>query len=227
MPSTLVHVAFGAILGTALLGTAFDRRSMAIVLVVAAVPDLDAFAVVLFSGAHRTLLHTMVIPVALAGLLAVDTRWRGRFGLGGASALRSRYGARGVRVAWVGLAVYALAGVGLDLVMGGQFGGANVLWPLHDQVFRFDGHVIYSTTDGWRQTFVEFQSGGSGVEAGQRGTSEEVRIASPVDPGAEGAVGGASRERLFPVVAAGWQLWMVFTAVVVVAARARQARLPA
>lgn len=227
MPSTLVHVSFAAILGTALLGTAFDRRAVVVVLAVAAIPDLDAFAVVIFPGAHRTLLHTMAIPALGAVLLALDTFGRrvlnpARFGLRRESILRSRFGGWGVRVAWVSLAAYAVAGVGLDMVMGGQFGGANVFWPFYDQLYRFDGHILYSTTDGFRQTFIEFHPDGGTVDAGQRGSSKDARIATPVDPEGEGTTGpsGESVERIFPIVAAGWQLWMVVTAAFVLTVRA-------
>jgi len=54
MPPTLVNVAVGALVGVALLGAAFDRRSIGLVAVAAAVPDLDAaLGLVAVGGATR------------------------------------------------------------------------------------------------------------------------------------------------------------------------------
>jgi len=55
MPPTLVAVAVGALLAVALLGPAFDRRSVAVVVAAAAVPDLDlVFALVGSGGPNAT-----------------------------------------------------------------------------------------------------------------------------------------------------------------------------
>lgn len=215
MPSTLVHVAFGGLLGAGLLGAAFDRRSILVVLVVAAVADLDAF-LTFIPGGHRSVGHTILIPVGAATLLYLDTRGRTRLSrVGEQSVIRDRWGDRGVRVAGVSIAVYALAAIGLDLVMGGQYGGVNLLYPIHDQFVRFDGRAFYSTTRGFVQTFVELE--GSTVDVGQRGSAEQVHIASPVDPspGEE----PPDVERIFPIVAAGWQLLVVGASAFVIGGR--------
>jgi len=72
MPSTVVHVALAALLAAALLGAAYDLRSLAVVLAVTAAPDLDAFGAFLFAGAHRALLHTFLIPLVVATAVLVD-----------------------------------------------------------------------------------------------------------------------------------------------------------
>lgn len=218
MPSTLVHVAFGGLLGAGLLGAAFDRRAVLVVLAVPAIADLDAFATFV-PGGHRSVGHTLLIPLAGAALVYLDTRGRERLSLPGeGSLLRARWGGWGVRVAWVSVAVYALAGIGLDLVMGGRYGGVNLLYPLHDQFYRFDGRAFYSTTRGLVQTFVELGGdGGGAVDVGQRGTSQEVRISSPVDPSA--GEEPADVERIFPIVTAGWQLLLVASSAFVLSAR--------
>ena len=43
MPSTLVHMAFGGLIGAALLTSDFDPRAVAVVVAVTAFPDIDAF----------------------------------------------------------------------------------------------------------------------------------------------------------------------------------------
>lgn len=218
MPSTLVHVAFGGLLGAGLLGAAIDRRAVLVVLAVPAIADLDAFATFV-PGGHRSVGHTLVLPLAAAALLVLDTRARARLRrLDDRSMVRRRWGEWGVRVAWVAVAVYALAGIGLDLVMSGRYGGVNLLYPFHDQFYRFDGRAFYSTTRGLVQTFVEVGvDGGGGVDVGQRGTSEQVRIASPVDPSAGEAP--ETTERIFPIVGAGWQLLVVVASAFVLATR--------
>lgn len=230
MPSTLVHVAFGAIVVTALLRSSFDWKAVLLLLFVVAAADLDTFTGIWVEGGHRSIGHTLLIPTVATGLLLVDTRVRRRLPWGGErSWLRERYGERGLEVAWVGVAAFTFAAIGLDLVMGGKYGGVNLFYPLHDQFFRFDGRAFYSTTEGLVQTFVEVTTeqtsdGGTKntVDAGQRGTSQEVHIANPVEP--EKGQTQQVEERIFPLVAAGWQLWMVVTGAFTLAARAWQER---
>lgn len=225
MPSTLVHVAFGAIVATALLGAAFDWRAVLVVLAVVAAADLDTFAGLVVQGGHRSVGHTLLLPLGAALLVLLDTRgreWLSRFD--DQSRLADRFDGHGVRVAWVAIAAYLLAAVGPDLVMSGRFGGVNLLYPVHDQFYQLDGRALYSTERGFVQTFVEItqeqtSSGGNttSVDAGQRGTSEEVHISNPVDP----SKGDEPEqvERIFPLVASGSELWTVLTGTVVLAAR--------
>lgn len=218
MPSTLVHVALGGLLAAALLGAAYDLRALLVVLGVTALPDLDAFGAVLFSGAHRALLHTFLLPLAAVGVVLVDTRVREQSGL------RDRAGSRGVRVTWVAILAFAVAGIGLDFVTN----GVNALYPLVDQFYVLDGKLELSTTEGLVQTFVEVPAeagagaGNGSVPAPESvGTTENVTYTTGVDPAADPGVESGPVERVFPVVRSGWQLLVVLAGAVTVLARFR------
>jgi hypothetical protein len=204
VPSTVVHCALAGLLAAGLLGDAFDARAVAIVLAATIVPDLDAFAGFVIPGGHRSMLHTLLLPLGAAALLYVDTHLRDR------SFVRGRWRARGVRVAWVSIAAVAFAAIGLDLVAG----GVNLLYPIHDQFYTLSGELLFSNNRGLVQTFVEL--GGGEAEAA-RGSSEQYRIGSGVDPtrGAE----SENVERIFPVAQAGWQLLLIVTSTFVLGAR--------
>jgi hypothetical protein len=204
VPSTVVHCALAGLLAAGLLGDAFDARAVAIVLAATIVPDLDAFAGFVIAGGHRSVLHTLLLPLGAAALLYVDTHLRDR------SFVRGRWRARGVRVAWVSIAAVAFAAIGLDLVAG----GVNLLYPIHDQFYTLSGELLFSNNRGLVQTFVEL--GGGEAEAA-RGSSEQYRIGSGVDPtrGAE----PENVERIFPVAQAGWQLLLIVTSTFVLGAR--------
>jgi hypothetical protein len=198
MPSTVVHMAFGGVIAAALLGAMFDRRALAVVLVAMALPDLDSF--VLFSDAgHRTVLHNLWVAVVPAALLLVDLRVREE------SLVRGRWGARGVRIAWVTVVCYLVAHLALDVADG----YVNLLWPLHDQFYTLDGSIELSSERGIVNTF----SDGGVPLLDARGTSSEQQITTGVDPG-EGQT-----ERLFPVVRAGWQLVVLVCGALIVAVR--------
>ena len=218
MPSTVVHVALAGLLAAALLGAAYDLRSLAVVLAVTAVPDLDAFGAFLFAGAHRALLHTFLVPLVATAAVLVDTRLRGR------SALRDRFGHRGVRVTWVGLLAFAVAGIGLDFVTN----GVNALYPLVDQFYVLDGRLELSTTEGLVQTFIEVPTesgaaaGNGSVPAPERvGTTENVTYTTGVNPETDPGVESGPVERVFPVVSSGWQLLVVLAGTVTASARFR------
>jgi len=189
MPSTLVHVAVAGLVGTALLGAAFDRRAIAVVLAAAALPDLDAFAGPVLPGAHRALLHTFLFPALLAAIVLWDARRTG-------SVARRWWDDRGHRVAWVAVAGVLLGGILPDLFTN----GVNVLYPVHDTFYRVNGELLLSNQRGLVQTFVEL--GKSGV-----GTTETVHYSTGVDPtpGAE----SANVERRFYVVQSGFELLTV------------------
>lgn len=197
MPSTVVHLAFGGLVAAALLKN-FDRRALAVVLVIVAVPDLDSFLVTTDAG-HRTVLHNLWVAVVPAALLLVDLRVREE------SLLRRRWGAWGVRVAWVALLCYLVAHLALDIADG----YVNVLWPVFDQFYTLDGSIEISSRRGIVNTFSD--GGVPLLEA--RGTSSETQITTGVDPG-EGQT-----ERLFPVVRAGWQLVVLIAGIGVTALR--------
>jgi len=217
MPSTLVHLAFGGMIAAALLGSAFDRRSLLVVLAVVAAPDLDSFLALFFVAGHRTLLHTYLIPIGASVLLIADLRVRDR------SFVRDRWGPEGVRLAWVSVFALALAGIGLDFVDH----GVNPLWPLHDQFYVLDGRFELSDQRGIVQSYVDLSPETEQVGPRSRGTSQQVNISTGVDPNPGGVGGGPDPdtvedpERMFPVVRHGWQLAILVTGTVVTAARLR------
>ncbi|EMA46514.1 metal-dependent hydrolase [Halococcus saccharolyticus] len=203
MPSTVVHCALAGLLAAGLLADHFDARAVAIVLAVTIVPDLDAFTGFVIPGGHRSVLHTLLLPLGATALLYYDTRIRE------VSFVRARWQARGARIAWVSVAAVAFAAIGLDLVGG----GVNLFYPIHDQFYALSGELLFSNNRGLVQTFVEF---GPGSEAA-RGSTEQVHINSGVDPtrGAE----PENVERVFPVAQSGWQLLLIVTSVFVLTTR--------
>ena len=221
MPSTVVHLALAGLIAAALLRDSFGLRALAVVAVLVIVPDLDAFAGLVIEGGHRSLLHTLLFPLALAGLIVYDTRVRET------SWLRHRFDGHGSRVAWVGVLSIAFAAIGPDL-----FGvGANLLYPVHDQFYAFDGRIELSNQRGLVQTFVDLapepvESGGNGGTGGGDiavGSTEEVHISSGVDPQAGDEPENV--ERIFPIVRSGQQLLLVLTSLVVVGTRLAESRL--
>lgn len=208
MPSTVVHLAFAGMIAAALLGSAFDRRALAVVLGVVVFVDLDAFVALLWPPAHRAAFHTLLIPAIGALLLWVDLR------RGDDSLFRGRWGGYGVRVAWVTLLVYAVSAIGLDLF---SSGGANAFWPVHDQFYEVGGKIELSSTEGIVQTVIDLSgSGESGTVA--RGSTETVHVSTGVDPVRGEEPGNV--ERVFPVVRSGWQLLLLVVGTVVTVGRA-------
>ncbi|WP_066414455.1 hypothetical protein [Halorubrum aethiopicum] len=212
MAPILLTAALGALLAAALLGPAFDGRSVAVVVAAALLPTLDAAANLAIPGATNALLHNLWLALALAGLLHWDTALRDRSGL------RGRYGWRGVRVAWVALAGFAVAGVAPDL-----FGdpGVSLLYPVETVYYVVDGLLLFSTQDGVVQTFVSATGEGPGLLPFEStGTTETHAIGTWVNPdGRPGLALGAERE--FVVVDAGWQAVVVASAVASLAVRFR------
>jgi hypothetical protein len=190
MPSTVVHLAIGGIVAAALLGEEFDGRAVAVVLAVTAVPDLDTFVGLYVQGAHRALLHTLVVPGAAAAVLAYDTR------LGRVSRLYTRWGERGTRIAWVALAALVFGGIFPDLMTN----GVNAFYPFYDRFLTVDGELLLSNQRGVVQTFVDLSG------APDR-TTENTHYWTGVDPtpGRE----PANVERIFPIVRSGFQLLVV------------------
>ncbi|AZH26484.1 metal-dependent hydrolase [Haloplanus aerogenes] len=190
MPSTVVHLAVGAVVAAALLGDEFDRRSVAVVLAATAIPDIDTFAGLYLQGAHRALLHTLVLPAVAGAVLTYDTRVRT------ASRLHARWGPRGVRVAWVALAALLLGGILPDLMTN----GVNAFYPLYDRFLTVDGELLLSNQRGVVQTFVD-------LSADPERTTQNTHYWTGVDPspGAE----PENVERIFPVVRSGFQLLVV------------------
>lgn len=208
MTSTIVHVAFALLIAAGLLGEFFDRRSVLVVAVVTALPDLDSFIALYTIAGHRTLLHNVWLGVLPAIALWADLRIREE------SIIRRRWGPRGIRVAWVCIVCYLFAHVGLDLVDG----VANLFWPVHDQFYRLSGTVELSSQRGIVQSFVD--GDGDGFLLFERaGTTRELDITTGVDPAP--TEDGSAPERTFPVIGAGWELVLSITGTVVTAVRFR------
>ncbi|MFB6219507.1 MAG: metal-dependent hydrolase [Halobacteriaceae archaeon] len=211
MVSTLVHLALGGLVGAALLDRLTPRR-LAVVLAATAVPDLDTFLGLAIDGGHRALLHTALLPLAAAAVLAYDLR-RGW--------LRERFGAGAPRVAWAALAATAFAGIAPDLFTN----GVNVLYPLHDQFYKINGRLLLSNQRGVVQTFVDLSppdpagGGGGGAESGAIGSTDEVHYKTGVDPGKGSEP--ANVERTFYVLQSGRDLMTVLVGTAVVGARLR------
>lgn len=209
MPSTLVHMALAALLATALLEDAFGLRALLVVVGVTAMADLDAFASLVMAGAHRSLLHTLLIPGGLGALVWYDGAVRER------SWLREQCGHNAPRIAGVSLFAFALSAIGLDFVTN----GANVLYPVHDQFYVLDGELLFSTKEGLVQTFVD-RSPGTVPAPEAIGNSSEVHLSTGVDP-REGPE-PATVERVFPVVRSGWEALVLGLGVFVPAFRLRE-----
>ena len=208
MAPTLVNAAFGALLAAALLGAAFDRRAVVVVVLAAVLPDTDMVASLVVTGATNALLHTLWLPLAGGMALYWETARRDR------SWLRQQYGWQGVRVAWVALAAYTVAGIGPEL-----FGrtGVNLLYPLHDAYYLVDGRLEVSTQDGVVQTFVSVGDGGL-LPLESPGTTATYTIPTWINPdGRPGVSLGADRELFF--VRTGWQAVVVAAAAAVLTVR--------
>lgn len=199
MPSELVHLAVAGLVAASLLGPAFDRRAVAVVLAAAALPDVDTFVGLVVPGAHRAMLHTLVLP-AVAGVVLVQQTRRPD------SWVRRRYGGRGVRVAWVALASLLFAGIAPDLFTN----GVNAFYPLHDTFYQVNGKLLLSNERGVVQTFVEL---GKTPER----TTQNTHYWTGVDPtrGEE----PKNVERIFPVVESGVQLLLVVLSASVLSVR--------
>lgn len=214
MPSLLVHYALVGLFAATLLGAAFDKRSLLLSFLVVTFPDVDAFIGLFSSVGHRAATTNLVIPALLAVFVTIDIYVREE------SYIIQRWGAYGVRLAWFSVVVYAVGHVLLDAITG----GANLLWPIHDQFYQIEGKLELSTQKGIVQTFVETGSGsngGSDVPTFQAmGNSSEVDMSTGVDPNPGG---GSSPEepveRVFPIARSGWELFILVFGTLATAAR--------
>lgn len=213
MAPALVAAAVGALLAAALLGRAFDRRTAAVVVLAAVAPSLDAVLSLVVRGATNAALHTLLVPGLAALALYWDAERREH------STVRTRFGWRGVRTAWVVLAAYVVAGIGLELFVGA---GANLFYPLHDRFYVVSGRLLFSTQEGVVQTYVEL--GGDGLlTVGSPGTTATHHVASWITPTpGTGLERGVERERELVIVESGWQAVLVIAAAAVLALRRRE-----
>lgn len=220
MPSTIVHAGFALLLAVGLLKNTYDRKALAILLVIVVFPELDTVAGLWMPGAHRALLHNMTIPIAAAGLLYYDTQVREQ------SWLRARYDDWGVRVAWVALFVHVFAHMLLDYA---HLDGINVFYPLYDRFFDLDGEIYLSTTDGIVQTFVDVSidplTGQRKLDPGAGGTTANTHVANPVEPSADPDP-EEPIDRRFPITVHGWQLYLSLLGLFAVVARWFQSEPP-
>lgn len=201
MPPTLINITVGVLLAVALLGPAFTRRSVAVVALAAAVPDLDAAVSLLLPGATNAFLHTLFIPAIAAVGLWYETTRRER------SVIRERFGWQGVRVAWVAIAAYLVAGIGFDLF---STESVALLYPLSDRYYAVVGQAIISTQEGFIQTYVSFGNGW--IELASPGTTATHHVDSWLNP--------AGDERRLRLIETGWQAVLVLTAIVALPAKA-------
>lgn len=205
MPPTLVTIAVGVLLGVGLLGAAFDHRSLAVVAFASALPDLDAIVSLAVPGSTNAVFHTIFIPAVAAGLLYYDTERRDT------SWLRSRYGWYGVRVAWVAVAAYTVAGIGLDLFSADS---VALIYPLSDRYYAIIGRFVISTQEGIIQTYIEFGDGW--LEIATPGTTATHHVDSWLNPG--------DGERRLRLIESGWQAVVVLTALAAVPVKLLTAR---
>ncbi|WP_137285115.1 metal-dependent hydrolase [Halorussus salinisoli] len=234
MPSTVVHVALAGLVGTALLAEQFDGKAVAVVMAAVALVDFDVFVGFWIDGAHRAAFHTLLLPLFGGVVLWWDVKRRDR------SLVRSRWGARGVRVAWVSIVAVTFAGIGLDAF----FNGVNLFYPVHDRFYDLSGKVFYSTEEGFVQTLVsldfealtdallpadganpgpeasggaESGDGATGGDSDPAPTTENTHYSTGVDP-QKGAEDG-SVERLFPIAYTGERALLALTGYSVVGLR--------
>lgn len=195
MPPTVVHAALAGLLAAGVVGRHLTSRSAAVVVAAGAVPDLDAALALVWPGSHGAVLHTLFVPAAAAALLYYDTGQRS------ASAVRRRWGARGVAVAWTAVLAYALAGVTLDLF---NVDAAAALWPVDGRYYVVVGHLIYESQGGLTQSFVGFQLGWPPVLVETLGPDHFVQSPFDVRPGPD----PPDAARVVDVVESGWQLFL-------------------
>lgn len=208
MVSTVVHLALAGLVATALLPREFDARSLAVVLALTAVPDLDAFLALAWPGVHRAALHTLLLPAVVGAVVLFDSRREGSW-------LRNRYGRRGVRVATVAVVALVVAGIVPDLT----HTGVNLLYPLHDQFYTVDGKLLYSSQRGFVQTLVDLTPEPTG---GTGGTTENTSHPSPVDPSEDTET--TKPERKYWIAGTGFRLHLVLASVGIVAVRLADGR---
>lgn len=193
MPPTVVHAALAGLLGAGVLGRSLTARRAAIVVGAGVIPDLDALLALAWPGAHGAVLHTLLLPGAVTGLVAYDAHHRSR------SVLRAVWGPGGVAVVWTALLAWVVAGVGLDLF---NVDAAAVLWPLDPRYVVVVGQLVYFSQDGLVQTFVGFQMDWPPVVVDTARAGHFVASPFDVRPGPD----PADAVRVVQVVESGWQL---------------------
>ncbi|MFP9061558.1 metal-dependent hydrolase [Natrialbaceae archaeon A-chndr2] len=194
MPSTVVHVAVAGLIGVALLGDRFDAKAILVVMVAAAVIDLDTLLGIYFPGTHRAAFHNIWIVLIPGALLVWDVKLRDR------SFVLERWGEYGYRVGWVTLVAVLFGHILLDAF----YNGVNLFWPVYDRFFDLSGKMIITDQRGFVQTFIEFESGDDGTrvaESTARGTTEDTHYSTGFDPSRDDPPEDV--ERIFPIASSG------------------------
>lgn len=194
MPPVTVHIALGGLIGAVLLADHFDTRAILVVMGAAGLPDLDVFIGFFVLGAHRTVLHTWLLPVGLGAVFVWDVYMREK------SFIRGRWGTYGVQVVWVSIVAMTLAHTALD-----TFGsGVNALWPLYDRFYMLSGNFVFTYDNGFTVDFVDV------IELG---TTADTHYGTGFDTVND--TGG----RRFPVALTGEQFVLLITSCMVVGRR--------
>jgi hypothetical protein len=121
-------------------------------------------------------------------------------------------------VAWVAIAAYAVAGIGLDLL---NVESAAVLYPISNRYYAIVGHLVVSSQEGIVQSYVGFGNGW--FEVATRGTTATHHVVSWINP-TPGTGNPADAVRRVRFVDSSWQLVLVMTAIAAVPARRLIAR---
>lgn len=179
MPSLLFHAAVAGLLASALLQEEFGPRSLAFVVGVTLLVDLDTLVGLYWAGAHRSLLHNVFFASAACGLLLWDYRTGGP--------VSERLGGSTPAVAAVSLVA---AGVAPDLF----WNGVNLFYPVQDRFYEFSGEMFLSLERGVVQDIFDLAGFGS---------TETVHFSTGFDPSPGEEVPGA--ERKFMVAGSGIQ----------------------
>jgi membrane-bound metal-dependent hydrolase YbcI (DUF457 family) len=179
MPSALFHAAIGILIGMAMLGDALDTKALAIIAFAGLLPDVDLLLAVWFPGAHRVYLHNIFVVLFPAALLLVGRR------TGHMAWLKTRW-PDVETVLWTAILVVGVAGIGIDAVAT----GVNPLYPVHDQFYRVQGQVIYSSDRSVQETVTD-------IRAERIGSTRDVYYASGVPPVSDGTAQQSWRIPLF------------------------------
>lgn len=199
-------MALAGMVAAALLGSAFNRKSVLLIMGIIIAIDLDSFIDLVAPYGHRAGFHNLVLPFVAGIVVFADVYVRED------SYILGRWGMRGFRIAWVTILCYAVAGVLLDLTDG----VVNLLWPIHDQFYTLDGQIELSDQRGIVQTFIDFSSGEATPESVR--TTQDTQVTTGVAPGEPDAP-DENPERVFPVIGATWELVVFLTGTFVTGAR--------
>ena len=216
MPSSVVHGGFAVLVAVGLLGSYYDRRALVFLVAVLLFPEADTIAGLALDGAHRSLLHNLLLPAAVGAVLYWDTTRE-------ESWVRERAGDYGVRLVWVGLFVHVFTHVALDWY---HLDGVNLFYPAVDRFFELSGEAYLSSAEGFVQTFVEVaadpETGTTSVDAGQGGTTQNTHVSNPAQPSSGSGGDAGSVDRRAPIAVRGWQLYLVVVGLFTLAARKLQ-----